>query len=178
MVEMIAAEGVRGLTLLDIGGGVGAVQVELLSAGARSAVDVDASTAYLSAAREEAARRGYQGRVTYRHGNFVDLAASLEDADVVTLDRVVCCYDDARALLELSARRARKVLALVYPRDTPVTRFLNRCLNLFRQAQRSSFRTFVHPRPLIEASARAAGLESRGRFPRGFWEVALFARPT
>ena len=177
MLEMILAEGVKGLTLLDIGGGVGAVQVELLSAGARSAVDIDASSAYLTAAQEEAARRGLTGRVNYRHGNFVELAGSLEDADIVTLDRVVCCYNDARALLELSARRARKILALVYPRDSRLSRFLNRCLNLFRKMQRTEFRTFVHPRALLEASARAGGLESRGRFPRGFWEVALFARP-
>jgi magnesium-protoporphyrin O-methyltransferase len=176
MVEKIVAEGVEGLTLLDIGGGVGALQAELLSAGARSAVDIDASSAYLSAAREEAARRGYDGRITYRHGNFVDLADSIEDADIVTLDRVVCCYTDARALMELAVRRTRKVLALVYPRDSWLTRFLNRCLNLLRKAQRTEFRTFVHPRPLLEASARAGGLESRGTFPRGFWEVALFAR--
>ena len=101
MVEKIAAEGAKGLTLLDIGGGVGAVQVELLSAGVRSAVDIDASRAYLAAAQEEAARRGFKARVTYRHGNFVDLADSLEDADIVTLDRVVCCYTDARSLVEL-----------------------------------------------------------------------------
>ncbi len=177
MVEKIVAEGVKGLTLLDIGGGVGAVQVELLSAGARSAVDIDASSSYLTAAKEEAGRRGFTGRVTYRHGNFVDLAGSLEDADIVTLDRVVCCYNDARALVELSARRTRKILAMVYPRDSRLTRFINWCLNLPRKLQRAEFRTFVHPRPLLEASARAGGLECRGRFPRGFWEVALFARP-
>ena len=176
MVEKIVAEGVEGHTLLDIGGGVGAVQVELLSAGARSAVDIDASSAYLAAARAEAVRRGFGARVTYRHGNFVDLADGIENADIVTLDRVVCCYTDARALVELSARRTRKMLAMVYPRDSRLTRFLNRCLNLLRKAQRSEFRTFVHPWPLLEASARAGGLESRGRFLSGFWEVALFAR--
>ena len=177
LVKKIVAEGVHGLTLLDVGGGVGAVQVELLSAGVRSAVDIDASSAYLEAARGEAARRGYDGRVTYRHGNFVELADSLEDADIVTLDRVVCCYTDARALMELSARRARKILALVYPRDSWLTKLINSFLNLFRVAQKSGFRTFVHPRPLLEASARAGGLESRSRFPRGFWEVAVFVRP-
>src|SRR5208337_2176499 len=147
MVEKIVAEGVKGLTLLDVGGGVGAVQVELLSAGALSAVDVDASRAYLAAAEEEAARRGFKARVTYRHGNFVDLADSLEDADIVTLDRVVCCYTDARALVELSARRTRKLLALIYPRDSWLTRFLNRCLNLSQRLRGLEFRTFVHPRP-------------------------------
>ncbi|MGD0726080.1 MAG: methyltransferase domain-containing protein [Spirochaetia bacterium] len=177
LVEKIVAEGVQGLTLLDIGGGVGAVQVELLSAGARSAVDIDASSAYLTAAREEAASRGFDARVSYRHGNFVEIADSLEDADIVTLDRVICCYSDARALVELSARKARRILAFVYPRDTWLTRLISAFLNLVRVAQRSGFRNFVHRRPLIEASVHAGGLERRGRFLRGLWEVAVFVRP-
>ncbi len=177
LVEKVSAEGVEDLTLLDIGGGVGAVQVGLLSAGARSAVDIDASSAYLDAAREEAARRGFDGRVTYRHGDFVALADKVEDADIVTLDRVICCYDDARALVELSARKARRILAFVYPRDSWLTKLINSFLNLFRIAQRSGFRTFVHPRPVVEAAVRAGGLERRGRYPRGFWELAVFVRP-
>lgn len=177
LVDKIVAEGVEGLTLLDVGGGVGAVQMALLSAGARSAVDIDASSAYLSAAQEEAARRGLGARITYRHGNFVELAPDIEKADIVTLDRVVCCYNDARALVELSAQRARKILAFVYPMDAPLTRFMNRILNLFRAAQKTGFRTYVHPRPILEASARSSGLESRGRFRHGLWEVAVFARP-
>jgi magnesium-protoporphyrin O-methyltransferase len=177
LVEKIVAEGVEDLTLLDIGGGIGAVQVALLSAGARSAVDIDASSAYLFAAQEEAARRGFGARITYRHGNFVELAADVGEADIVTLDRVVCCYNDARALVELSARRTRKILACVYPRDALLIRLINRILNLFRAAQGTGFRTYVHPRATLEASAHSGGLESRGRFPRGLWEVAVFARP-
>ena len=176
LVEKIVAEGVEGLTLLDIGGGVGAVQMALLSAGARSAVDVDASSAYLDAAREEAAQRGLGARVTYRHGNFVELAKDIDKADIVTLDRVVCCYNDARALVELAAQRAGKILALVYPMDSALTRLMNRGLNLFRALQKTGFRNYVHPRSVLEASARAGGLESRGRFRHGLWEIAVFVR--
>ncbi len=67
LLDALRAAGIEGATLLDIGGGIGAIQLELLGAGASSATDVDASTAYISAARDEAARRGFGDRVTYQH---------------------------------------------------------------------------------------------------------------
>jgi hypothetical protein len=101
--EQGAPEGV----LLDIGGGIGALQHELLGTGMARAIHVDASRAYLDASAAEAERRGHRDRVEYRHGDFVDLADSVPDADVVTLDRVVCCYPDMPALVRASAPKAR-----------------------------------------------------------------------
>src|SRR5574342_996940 len=72
LIEALKKEAVEGLTLLDVGGGLGAIQHEMLRAGVGSATDIEASAAFLSAAREETARRGYGGRVDYQHGNFVD----------------------------------------------------------------------------------------------------------
>ena len=112
----------RGATLLDIGGGVGVAQLDLLSAGLRSATDVDASSAYLDVAREEAQRRGYSERVSYRHGDLVALAPEIEPADIVTLDRVICCYHDMPALVRASAAKARRLYGLVYPHDAWWTR--------------------------------------------------------
>ena len=67
----------EGATFLDIGGGIGAIQHELIDAGVSHATNVDASAPYLDAAREESERRGYAGRVTYLHGDFVELAGSV-----------------------------------------------------------------------------------------------------
>jgi ubiquinone/menaquinone biosynthesis C-methylase UbiE len=68
LIEALVAEGVEGATLLDIGGGIGAIQHELLDAGATRATNVDASAPYLDAAGEEAQRRGHDEHVTYLHG--------------------------------------------------------------------------------------------------------------
>ncbi len=89
LVEMITAAGVEGATVLDIGGGVGVVGTELLLAGAVSLTDVDASAPYISVATHELRRRGFADRATFHHGDFVELADELADADIVTLDRVV-----------------------------------------------------------------------------------------
>src|SRR5262245_32080162 len=85
LLDVIRQAGVKGLTLLDIGGGVGAIQHELFKAGVEKAVDVDASSAYLAAAREEATRQGYADNVQYLHGDFIELAPQVEQADIVTL---------------------------------------------------------------------------------------------
>src|SRR5690242_5347651 len=52
-----------GAMLLDVGGGVGAIHHVLLDQGAASATHVDASSAYIAAARDEARRRGHAERV-------------------------------------------------------------------------------------------------------------------
>src|SRR5512142_1909286 len=63
LIDELRAGGVEGLTVLEIGAGVGIVHHELLAAGASAAVDVDASGPYIAAARAEAARLGIADRV-------------------------------------------------------------------------------------------------------------------
>jgi 2-polyprenyl-3-methyl-5-hydroxy-6-metoxy-1,4-benzoquinol methylase len=74
LINALKTEGVEGATVIDIGGGIGAVQHELLAAGAAHLTSVDASDAYIQTAREESRRRGLSGRVTYHHGDFLELA--------------------------------------------------------------------------------------------------------
>ena len=47
LIEAIRTEGVKDLSLLDIGGGIGAIQFELFEAGVSRATDVEAATDYL-----------------------------------------------------------------------------------------------------------------------------------
>lgn len=177
LLEAVRSLGVSGATVLDVGGGVGAIHHELLDAGAAAAVHVDASSAYLRAATGEAARRGHTDRVTFRHGDFLDLASEVPIADVVTLDRVVCCYPNAAELLAASAAHARRVVALVYPRDGLVMRAGDVLINMFLRLKRSAFRTFIHPTSLVEGALERAGFERRHRRVGLVWQVAVFARP-
>jgi magnesium-protoporphyrin O-methyltransferase len=177
MLDAVKAAGVEGATLLDIGGGVGVAQLELLAAGVRGATDVDASSAYLDVAREEARRRGYGEQVSYRHGDFVALAPEIEPADIVTLDRVICCYHDMRALVRASAAKARRLYGLVYPRDAWWTRGYSATENMVFRVRRHSYRSFVHPTRLVDAVVRGAGLERRALHQGAFWQVVLYVRP-
>jgi hypothetical protein len=176
LVEALREQGVEGLTLLDIGGGVGAVIHALLQAGARQATDVDASAAYLSVAQNEAERRGLAERISFEHGDFVALAPTLPAAGIVTLDRVICCYDDMPALVGLSAARAQKLYGVVYPRDTWWIRLFMRVQNVIMRAMRAPMRFFVHPTAAVEVAIRAQGLERRFYRTAGPWQVVVYAR--
>jgi magnesium-protoporphyrin O-methyltransferase len=178
LVEALQAQGVEGLTLLDIGGGVGAVIHALLRAGARQATDVDASAAYLAAARDEAERQGLAGRISFQHGDFVALAPNLPAADVVTLDRVICCYNDMPALVGISAARSQKLYGVVYPRDTWWIRLFIRVQNVIMRTTRAPMRFFVHPTKTVDAIIRAQGLERRFYRTAGPWQVVVYVRTT
>lgn len=176
LVDALRAEGVTEATLLDIGGGIGAIQLELLASGLRSATDVDAASGYLAVAREEATRRGYDSRVTYRHGDFVALAGELESADIVTLHRVICCYHDMPALVGASIAKARRLYGVVYPRDDWWVRLSFGAENAGQRIRRSQFRAFVHPTQAVDGMIRDAGFERRFFHRGAVWQVIVYGR--
>ena len=167
----------EGATLLDIGGGIGVIQHELLDAGAASATSVEASSAYLSAARSESDRRGLTDRVTYHHGDFVDLAESIQPADVVTLDRVLNVYPDWERLASLSAEHARRLYGVVIPRDTRFVRLVISAINLVQRLRRQRVRAAVVPIDELERILRQRGFSRRFSTTVGpAWQVVLYRR--
>lgn len=176
LIDDIRAAGIDGDTLLDIGGGVGAIHHALLDAGATSAIHVDASPAYIDAAREESANRRHADRVRLVRGDFVELAPELPDADVVTLDRVICCYPDMESLVGSAADKARHLFGAVYPPNVWWMRLGVRVINLLMRVRRSPFRVFVHSPIAIEAVLRKHGLERVTLRRTIAWEISTFRR--
>lgn len=176
ILKAIRSLGLKGMALLDIGGGIGAIHHELLEDVAREAVHVDASSAYLNKAREETARRGNTERVRFVHADFTDVASQLAPADIVTLDRVVCCYPDFRSLLKAAADHSRKAIALTYPRETWYMRFGLRAVNFFQKLQKDPFRVFLHPVAEMELLLRKEGFVKTSVQRLVIWEMALYQR--
>ena len=176
LLRAVQASADRGASVLDIGGGVGVLQHELARAGAERVTSVDASTAYLNVARSEAERLGYLPRWQSIEGDFVEVAARVPPADVVTLDKVICCYPDMPALVRASAAKARKLYAIVVPKDRwwirLGVRVMNACLALFR----FGFRSFIHPLPAIDREAAGQGLSLTHHDPGLFWTIRLYRR--
>lgn len=176
LAEALKRENVEGMTLLDIGGGLGGIQHEMLEAGVGSATDIEASTAYLNATKEETARRGYADRVTYQHGNFVELAENVPPADIVTLDRVICCYPEMQKLVGLSVARAGKFYGLVFPREDWWMKIWLAVQSFYLRLIRSRFRTFLHSTEAVEELIREQGFK-RHFYQRTFvWQVVLYSR--
>lgn len=177
LIDGLREGGIEGMTVLDIGAGVGVVHLELLTSGASAATDVDGSPAFVAVAREEAVRRGTADRVRHEVGDFVAMAPGIEPADLVALDRVVCCYPDMEALVRLSVARARWRYGLVYPRDTWWIRAGSRVMNGFARLFRQEVRAFIHRTAAVEAIVRAAGFVPLLRRTNVFWQVAVYERP-
>jgi 2-polyprenyl-3-methyl-5-hydroxy-6-metoxy-1,4-benzoquinol methylase len=177
LLEALLGEGIEHATVLDIGGGIGAIQQELLDAGADRATSVEASAAYVRAARDEAERRGHTDRISYQAGDFVALADRVEPADVVTLDRVICCYPDMESLVGRSADRAQRLYGLVYPRDAWWVAVGFRVVNVIMRLARRAFRVHLHPTRAVDAVAREHGLmPTLARRAGPVWQVVLYAR--
>ena len=176
LLELLTPYRSSGSSVLDIGGGIGIVDLELLRAGAGHATLVDASTAYLAVARDEASRAGLLDRIDFVEGDFVRRAPSIDRADVVTLDRVICCYPDMEALVAESAGRAKTAYGIVLPRDRRGARWAIALNNAWYRIRRKAYRGFIHPTARVDEIAAANGLRLRAERHTWIWRVAVYDR--
>jgi 2-polyprenyl-3-methyl-5-hydroxy-6-metoxy-1,4-benzoquinol methylase len=174
--ELVALVGdVQDASVLDVGGGIGAIELELLEAGAARATSIELSGGYEDAAGELIAERGLEDRVERRVGDFA--TTDVEPHDIVVLHRVVCCYPDADALVGAAAGHTKRTLLLTYPQERMWMRAGLRLINVWLRLSRCGFRTYVHPVTKIVAAAEARGLRLERRERHGLlWETAVFAR--
>lgn len=176
ILEAIRSLRLKDASLLDVGGGIGAIHHELLKDVASEAMHVDASSAYLKEAKEETTRRGNNERVKFIHADFTDMADELSQADVVTLDRVVCCYPDFRSLLKAAAEKSRTAIALTYPRETWYMRIGFSVMNFFQRLMKDPFRVFLHPVHEMESLLNREGFERTSVRKLFVWEMSLYQR--
>lgn len=176
LLRLLREARVQADTLLDIGAGVGVLHHELLASGVGAAVHVDAAQAYVQAAQLEAERRGQTRRVQFLHGDFLALASTVAPADLVTLDRVLCCHPELDPLLLASTARTRHYWAASFPRDRWYVRLHNRWQNWRRARAGNAFRTAIHPVARIYDLLSQAGLRPVLVRRRPVWEIVLCAR--
>lgn len=177
LMEALKSEDIQGMTLLDIGGGVGDIQHGLLKSGVSHALNVEGSTAYSEACQEEAERQGHADKIKHMPGNFVDLAGDIPEADIVTLDRVICCYDDMPRLVNLSVQKAKKFYGVVYPRDLWWVRLVNEIYYNFRNwLTGNPMRNYVYATKAVEGEIQKNGFKRSYHRKMGPWQVAVFSR--
>ena len=168
--------GVKGLNFLDIGGGIGAIQHDLIKAGALNGTSIEASSAYIDVAKEETSQNVLAERVNFKHGDFTTTASDVDSADIVTLDKVICCYDDMSELVGLSSKLAQKIYAVIYPRDVWWTKLGFLMMNFYTKIKGSSFRTFIHPTKKVEEIILRNGLKQNYYATTLVWQVVIYTR--
>jgi SAM-dependent methyltransferase len=176
LLEAIREKGVKGLEFLDIGGGIGAIQNDLLNGGVSNGTNIDASRAYIEVAKEEAKKNGYYGKVKFKYGDFTTIATDEDSADIVTLDKVICCYDEMTSLVKMSSKLARKMYAVVYPRDVWWVKLAQPILNVYPKIKGSPFRVFIHPTKKVEEIIIKNGFQRTFYKTTFAWQVAVFTK--
>ncbi len=166
----------HGATMLEVGGGAGGLTVELVRAGVARAQLIDASPAYVGEARRVAGESGVADRIDIRHGNYAEAGTPVDGAEIVIMDRVVCCFPDWRSLLERATRQPTRVIGLTYPRGRTWVSLLVRAVNAGMRLTRRTFRMQHHSPAALHSYLESTGFRPHVAGHRGMWEVLVATR--
>jgi magnesium-protoporphyrin O-methyltransferase len=176
IVEFVTSHGVKGATVLEVGGGVGDIQLELLRRGARAATNLELVGVYDAAADQLATAAGVRDRVTRRLLDIATQPDAVEPADVVILHRVVCCYPDYERLLTAAADHTRALLVFSHPPRNLASRAVKTAQNVTFRLMGRSFRTFTHSPEAMVAVAETRGLRREYSHHGHVWQVVGLTR--
>ncbi|KRE23421.1 hypothetical protein [Agromyces sp. Soil535] len=172
LVGFLSSTGIEDASVLEVGGGIGEIQLELLARGAARTTNLELSGAYEADAGRLIDEAGVGDRVTRILG--VDLATSpeaVDRADVVVLHRVVCCYPEYERLLGAAADRALRTVVFTHPPRTIRTRAMVGLGNLMGRLSGRAYRGFVHSPDAMADVVRRHGFELRYRHRGLSWCV-------
>lgn len=176
LADAVAGAGVEDATILEVGGGVGGIHVDLLRRGAAAAINVELSPSWEEPAMHVLSQKGLENRVDRRVGDFVAVADDVPGADVVILHRVLCCYPDWPAMLGAALEKAQRLVAFTVPVDRWWTRVAIAAGNALLRARGRDFRAFVHPPQRMVRAIGAAGLHVRSDRSGLVWRTVVAER--
>lgn len=176
LARRAGTRGVDGASVLEIGGGVGQVALELLKAGAASAEVVELLPDYEPFVRELAAEASVGDRMSFRTADLVADPAAVAPVDLVVMNKVVCCTPDGIALAGIAASLARRTLVLSFPRSVWWARAGLGVVNLYLRLRRRRFRVYVHPQAALEGAVESHGLVRASERNGPLFRVAAFER--
>jgi len=174
IVETLESLGLEGVSLLEVGCGVGVLHQTLLEKGASTALGIDLAPRMLELAESRAKERQLNQRTEYKLGDFVELSDSLDTADVTVLDKVVCCYPAPRELLGAAVECTRGTIALTYPRKHLIGELFNHMWNVGFWLFGSDFRGFVHDPQVVQQSIEERGFHRVFNRDSKMWHTQVF----
>lgn len=174
IVAWAAEQGLDGATVLEVGGGIGQIQAELVRRGAAHGTVAEVVAGYERPARELADATGIVGRTSFLLADLVEAPDAVDPADVVVLRRVVCCSPVGPAVLGAAAGKTRRTLLASYPRDRRAVRAVVRLQNAALALFRKRFRVFVHPPAVLARAVEEHGLRLTATSRDAVWETARF----
>lgn len=163
-------------SLLEIGCGVGHLHQSLLEQGASRALGIDLAPGMIERAEQWASERDLANRTEYQVGDFIDLSPQLQPMDITLLDKVVCCYPDADALVHQALDKTGRVIALTYPRKRWYVLIGEKLGKALMWLLRSDFRAYVHDPEQVEAWITGQGFEKKYQDTTWAWLTQVYVR--
>jgi hypothetical protein len=176
MLAVASAGKLEGAQVLDIGGGIGMLQAELVESGAERGEVLEVVSAYEPYARELALEKRLEEQTTFRLGDLLLEPSAAEPADIVLLNRVVCCSPEGVRLTGIAAGLTRRLLVLSFPRHRLLVRAGIRLMNAWLRLLGRAFRVYAHRPAQLLAAAEAEGLRIVKRGGGRLWEFAALER--
>ena len=163
-------------SLLDVGGGIGAIQWSFLENSKGSTTDVDASAGYLQVAKSYATDKGWENRAVFKMGDFIDLEHEIESHEIVSMDKVVCCYPDYKAILDLATEKCSRTLVLSFPMSGVIANVFRGIGVLYMKIKKNPFRPYIHSPAKMEELIASKGFRRVKHtivFP---WHIRMYER--
>jgi magnesium-protoporphyrin O-methyltransferase len=179
MMNWLIEHGLGGRNLLDLGCGAGTFSVEALKNGASTCVGIDLAPEMIMAADSLAAEMGLSTRAKFHLGNAA--SEELPPAEVVVMDKVICCYPELDSLLKNASSSSREIVCCVVPRDQGLwkwpLRLAARTGNLIYRLRRRKLNWFyIHSLKAIDGFLREAGFAREKTAPSRMWLALLYKR--
>jgi hypothetical protein len=170
ILHVLGDDGVAGRSVLEVGGGIGSLQIELLEAGASHATNVEIIDSYEATARSLIAQHGLEARVERHVADYAQHPEHIPAADIVIMHRVICCYPDPDALTAAACSRARDRIAITLPREAWWVRLAFWGMNAWLRLRRIAFRGYVHRHAQILEVATTHGFHASHHASGPVWE--------
>ena len=174
IVGTLESLGLEGVSLLEVGCGVGVLHQTLLEKGAATALGIDLAPRMLELAENRAEQRQLSERTEYKTGDFVEMSDGLDAADIALLDKVVCCYPAPGELISAVMKCTRKTVALTYPRKHLLGELSNRLWNFGFWLFGSDFRSFIHDPAYVQRSIEKRGFHRVFNSDSVMWHTQVY----
>jgi 2-polyprenyl-3-methyl-5-hydroxy-6-metoxy-1,4-benzoquinol methylase len=176
IIKQLESHDVTGKTMVDVGGGIGALQWWFLQNGGTQTIDIDASTGYLNQAENHAIENDWGDKTQFLAGDCTDVYDQIENADYITLDKVVCCYPNFKEILESTCDKSSSHVSLSYPMGGVIAQAIASLGGLYFKLKNNSYRPFVHPVNEIRGVFAAKGYQ-RVVHSRAFpWHIETYVK--
>jgi hypothetical protein len=106
----------------------------------------------------------------------VRIADGIPAADVVIMNRVLCCYPNAAALVDAAADHARRLLVLTFPIERWWIRLGLAAANTWLRVRGSTFRVYVHSTSTVLSTTWGYGMRPVEHRRGLIWQLIAFER--